>query len=106
MKLSKVGSLLIRLIKMTTNIEKTVLDKFRKLSTEKQQDVLQFLDLIEQDVSEKPTTLERKEAKEILQRSKKRSRSNVSKSVNELWSDFNKVKDQIASEFEDQKFKY
>ncbi|MEA5535528.1 hypothetical protein [Crocosphaera sp. XPORK-15E] len=85
---------------MITNIEKTVLDKFRKLSTEKQQDVLEFLDLIEQDVSEQPTNLEGKEAKEILQRAKERAQSNVSKSVDELWDDFNQVKDQIASEFE------
>ncbi len=85
---------------MITNIEKTFLEKFRKLSTEKQKDVLDFLDLIEQDVSEKNINLERKEAKDILQRAKKRAQSNVSKSIDELWSDFNQVKDQITSEFE------
>ncbi|WP_107668664.1 hypothetical protein [Cyanothece sp. BG0011] len=42
---------------------------------------------------------ERKEAKAILQRAKKHAQSNVSKSFNELWSDFNQVKDQIASGF-------
>ncbi|MEA5511109.1 hypothetical protein VB715_15145 [Crocosphaera sp. UHCC 0190] len=85
---------------MITNIEKTVLDKFRKLSNEKQKDVLEFLDLIEQDVSEKATNLDREEATAILKRAKERTQSNVSKSVDELWNDFNQVKDQIASEFE------
>ncbi|MDJ0660008.1 MAG: hypothetical protein QNJ42_11045 [Crocosphaera sp.] len=46
------------------------------------------------DVKEK----QRQQAKAILQRSKERAKSNVSKSVDELWSDFNQVKNQIASE--------
>ncbi|ACK64813.1 conserved hypothetical protein [Rippkaea orientalis PCC 8801] len=88
---------------MITNIEKTILEKFRKLSLEQQKDVLEFLDLIEKNTSEKDINLERKQAKAILQRAKERSQSNISKSVDELWTDFNQVKDQISSEFENQK---
>ena len=50
------------------------------------------------DIKEK----EEKQAQEILERAKERANSNVSKSVDELWSDFNQVKDKIASEFENQ----
>ncbi len=42
---------------------------------------------------------QRQQAKAILQTAKERAKSNVSKSVDELWSHFNQVKDQIASEF-------
>ncbi|MDJ0732181.1 MAG: hypothetical protein QNJ33_19565 [Crocosphaera sp.] len=87
-------------IELSPSRQQTFLEKFDKLSNEQQKDVLEFLDIIDEDVSETPTNLERKEAKEILQRAKERAKSNVSKSVDELWSDFNQVKDKIASEFE------
>ncbi len=87
-------------IELSPSVQQTFLEKFDKLSTEQQKDVLEFLDIIGGDVSETPKNLERKQAKEILQRAKERAKSNVSKLVDELWSDFNQVKDQIASEFE------
>lgn len=87
-------------IELSPSVQQTFLEKFDKLSTEQQKDVLEFLDIIGEDVSETPKNLETKEAKAILQRAKKRAKSNVSKSVDQLWSDFNHVKDQITSEFE------
>ena len=49
-----------------TNLEQVVINKFRNLSVEKQEDVLQFLDLIQQDFSDKPTLIEVTQAREIL----------------------------------------
>ncbi|MDV2998772.1 MAG: hypothetical protein N5P05_000378 [Chroococcopsis gigantea SAG 12.99] len=40
-----------------TNLEQVLIHKFRNLSVEKQEDVLQFLDLIQEDLSEKPTLM-------------------------------------------------
>ncbi|MDJ0579523.1 hypothetical protein [Crocosphaera sp.] len=48
------------------------------------------------DNSDDITEKERQKAKAILQRSKKHAQSNISKSVDELWSDFNKVKGIIS----------
>ncbi len=51
------------------------------------------------DITEK-TEKQRQQAKVILQTAKERAKSNTSKSVDELWSNFNQVKEKIASEFE------
>ncbi len=48
------------------------------------------------DNSDDITEKERQKAKAILQRAKKHDQSNISKSVDELWSDFNQVKDIIS----------
>lgn len=84
------------------NLEQTVLEKFRQLSVEKQGDVLQFLDLIEQDISAKPTDAELKQASDILNRAKQRARSNPPQSAEQLWAEFNQVKNAIAEDFENQ----
>lgn len=83
-----------------TNLEQTVLDRFRKLSVEKQGDVLEFLNLIEQDFSNKSTDAEREEAKRILEVAKQKAMSNSPKSAQELWSDFHEAKRTIADEYE------
>ncbi len=49
------------------------------------------------DNSDDITEKDRQQAKAILQRAKKHAQSNISKSVYELWSDFNQVKYQISS---------
>ena len=85
---------------MITNLEQTVLEKFRQLSVEKQEDVLHFLDLIQQDLLKKPTDAEVKEARKILSRAKQRAMSNSPKSAQELWTDFNRVKNALAEEYE------
>lgn len=56
---------------MSAKLEQTVLETFRNLSVEKQKDVLQFLDLIQQDLPEKQTDEEIKQAREILNKAKK-----------------------------------
>ena len=56
-----------------TNLEQVVINKFRNLSVEKQEDVLQFLDLIQQDLSDKPTLTEVTQAREILDRARQRA---------------------------------
>ncbi|GEM_PF-6154572 len=88
---------------MIANIEEVVIQKFRQLSVEKQDDVLQFINLIEQDVSAKPTKQEIKEAREILNRAKKRALANPEKSLSQLWDEFNQVKNTIAQEYETNK---
>ncbi len=85
-------------IELSPSVQQTFLEKFDNLSNEQQKDVLEFLDMIGQDVLGKPTNLERKEAKAILERAKKQAQSNVSKSVDQLLTDFNEVKNQIALE--------
>jgi hypothetical protein len=85
---------------MINNLEQTVLEKFRQLSQEKQADVLQFLDLIEQDISTKPTDAELKLAKDILSRAKQRAVSISPQSAQQLWAKFNQVKMEIATDFE------
>jgi len=50
-----------------------VINKFRNFSVEKQEDVLQFLDLIQQDLSDKQTLTEVTQAREILDRARQRA---------------------------------
>lgn len=83
-----------------TNLEQVVINKFRNLSVEKQEDVLQFLDLIQQDFSNKPTLIEVTQAREILDGARQRALANPQKPVSQLWNDFNQVKDAIAEEYE------
>ena len=77
-----------------------VINKFRNLSVEKQEDVLQFLDLIQQDFSDKPTLIEVTQAREILDGARQRALANPQKPASQLWDDFNQVKDTIAEEYE------
>lgn len=83
-----------------TNLEQVVINKFRNLSVEKQEDVLQFLDLIQQDLSDKPTLMEVTQAREIRDRARQRALANPQKSASQLWDEFNQVKDSIAEEYE------
>lgn len=83
-----------------TNLEQVVINKFRNLSVEKQEDVLQFLDLIQQDLSEKPTLMEVTQAREILDKARQRALANPQKPSSQLWDEFNQVKDAIAEEYE------
>jgi hypothetical protein len=84
---------------MITNIEQTLLDKFRQLSQQKQQDVLQFLNLIQPDINPKTTNEELSQAKEILMRAKNRALSTPQKSAQQLWSEFNEIKNDIAQQY-------
>ena len=85
---------------MMPNLEQTVLEKFRQLSREKQWDVLQFLDLIGQDLDAQPTDAKLQEASDILNRAKQRARSNSPQSAQQLWAEFNQAKNAIADDFE------
>ena len=85
---------------MAANLEKAVISKFRNLSTEKQEDVLQFLELIQPDLSEKFTITEVEQAKEIRDRAKKRALANSRKSSSELWDEFNEIKGAISEEYD------
>jgi hypothetical protein len=82
------------------NLEQTVLEKFRQLSLDKQEDVLQFLELIGQDIPLKPTDTEVKEARDILNRAKQRAMSYPPQSPQQLWLKLNHVKNAIADDFE------
>lgn len=83
-----------------TNLERIVIHKFRKLSPEKQEDVLDFLDLMQQDLQEKITDKEVKQAREILNRAQKRALASPHKSASQLWDDFSHIKNSIAEEYE------
>lgn len=82
------------------NIEETIINKIRNLSVEKQKDVLQFLDLIDEDLSKKATTGEIEQAREILDRAKKRALTSSVKSESQLWNEFNQAKSSIAESYE------
>ena len=77
-----------------------MINKFRNLSVEKQEDVLQFLDLIQQDFSDKPTLIEVTQAREILDGARQRALANPQKPASQLWDEFNQVKDAIAEDYE------
>jgi hypothetical protein len=83
-----------------TNLEQVVINRFRNLSAEKQEDVLQFLDLIQQDLSDKPTLIEVTQAREILDGARQRALANPQKPASQLWDNFNQMKDTIAEEYE------
>jgi len=83
-----------------TNLEQVVINKFRNLSVEKQEDVLQFLDLIQQDFSDKATLIKVTQAREILDGARQRALANPQKPASQLWDEFNQVKDTIAEEYE------
>jgi cell division septum initiation protein DivIVA len=82
------------------NLEHIIISKLRKLSIEKQEDVLQFLDLIEEDLSGKQTTAEIEQANEILERAKRRALKSPLKSPSQLWNEFNQAKSSIYEAYE------
>ncbi|WP_013324178.1 hypothetical protein [Gloeothece verrucosa] len=84
------------------NLEQQVLETFRKLSVEKQNDVLEFLELIEQEPAKDPTDEELRKAREIINKAKQRARSSAAKSAPELWKEFNQIKNLIADQYEDE----
>ena len=77
-----------------------VINKFRNFSVEKQEDVLQFLDLSQQDLSDKQTLTEVTQAREILDRARQRAWVSPQKSASQLWDEFNQVKDAISSQYQ------
>jgi len=85
---------------MTTNLEKTVLQKFRQLSKEHQKDILDLLDLMANDSSESPTELETENARRILSSAKQKAKSAPLKPSEELWGEFNRIKNRIAEDYE------
>ncbi|MGK7930769.1 MAG: hypothetical protein AB4041_04970 [Microcystaceae cyanobacterium] len=82
------------------NLEQIIINKIRSLSLEKQEDVLQFLDLIDEDLSKTITPSEIEQAKEILDRAKRRALDSPSKSPSQLWNEFNQAKSSISEEYE------
>ena len=84
------------------NLEQIIINKLRKLSVEKQEEVLRFLDLIEQDLSEKPTPSEIEQAQAILARAKTRALNSAMKSPSQLWNEFDQAKISIAKEYKNQ----
>ncbi len=58
------------------------------------------MDLIEEDLSEKSTSSEIEQAKEILDRAKRRAFKSPIKSPSQLWNEFNQAKNFIAEAYE------
>jgi hypothetical protein len=87
---------------MTANLEQTVLEKFRKLSVEKQKDILDLLDFMESGLSESPTDLEVENAKKTLNAAKEKAQSTPPQPSVELWGEFNRIKTLIAEDYENQ----
>lgn len=83
------------------NLEQAVLDRFRQLSLEKQQEVLRFLELLQQDSNTQPIEAEAKTINEIISKGLKRAISAPSKSTQEIWSEFVQVKNKIANQYEE-----
>lgn len=87
---------------MTANLEQTVLEKFRKLSVEKQKDILDLLDFMESGLSASPTDLEVENARKTLNAAKEKAQSAPPQPATELWGEFNRIKTLIAEDYENQ----
>ncbi|WP_013335123.1 hypothetical protein [Gloeothece verrucosa] len=83
-----------------TELEQTILSKLRQLSVEKQQEVLHFLDFLQQGLKTPPTEEESQIVNEIIALSLKRAMVTPSKSTQEIWDEFERVKNKIAVEYE------
>ena len=88
---------------MTINLEQTVLEKFRQLSREQQKDILELLDIMANNISDSPTNLEIKNAREILSSAKTKAKSTPPRPSEELWGEFNRIKNLIAEDYENKR---
>lgn len=86
---------------MISNLEQVVLDQFRQLSLEKQQELLQFLEILQQGVNAQSPEAEAKTVNDIISKGLKRAMFAPSKSTQEIWSEFAKMKDKIANQYEE-----
>jgi hypothetical protein len=81
------------------NPEETVLTTFRQLPKEKQQEVLDFLAII-QDISPLPPTKEELEqANQIITRGLQRARTTPPKLPQQIWSEFEEVVAKISAQY-------
>lgn len=81
------------------NLEETVLTTFRQLPLEKQQEVLDFLEII-QDISPlPPTKQELEQANQIITRGLQRARSAPPKPPQQIWSEFEQVVAKISAQY-------
>lgn len=84
-----------------TELEQTILKKLRQLSLEKQQAVLHFLNLLQQDLKTPPTEEENQIVNEVISRGLKRAIFTPSKSTEEIWAEFERVKTKIAEQYDE-----
>ncbi|MEG3439059.1 hypothetical protein V0288_18180 [Pannus brasiliensis CCIBt3594] len=82
-----------------SNLEQLTIDTFRGLSPEKREEVLQFLDLLEPDIFQKPTAGEVRRAREILERATKRAIAESPQSPFQLFDEFNRIKKAIQEDY-------
>jgi hypothetical protein len=84
------------------NLEQTVLETFRKLSPGKQQEVLEFLTLLEQSSQPSEATAEElAKAHQIITKGLERAKATPPLSSQEIWSKFEQVRGKISSQYQE-----
>jgi hypothetical protein len=78
-------------------IEQTLLEKLRELPPEKQQEVLQFVELLQQSQIAPPTEDELAKAKDIIARGLTRAMNTPPRPPEVIWAEFEAVRSRIAA---------
>lgn len=79
------------------SIEEAVLEKLRVLSPDKQQEVLNFVELLHEAKIQPLTESERQKADRIIARGLKRAMEAPPRPASEIWAEFEAVRARIAA---------
>ena len=83
------------------SIEEAVLEKLRVLSPDKQLEVLNFVELLQQAKVEPLTENERQKSDRIIARGLKRAMEAPPRPASEIWAEFEAVRARIAANWAD-----
>jgi hypothetical protein len=78
-------------------LEQFFLEKFRELSPYKQEEILKFLELLQQEKIESPTEKELSKAKEIIAIGLTRAMNKPTRPPELIWQEFEEVRARIAA---------
>ena len=78
-------------------LEQVFLEKFRELSPYKQEEILKFLELLQEDKIELPTEKELSKAKEIIAIGLTRAMNKPTRTHELIWKEFEEVRARIAA---------
>lgn len=85
-----------------TNLEQTVLETFRQLPPLKQQEVLEFLAILQQSPQPSSATAEELvQAHQIITKGLGRAKATPLKSSQEIWSEFEQVREKIHAQYQE-----
>ena len=78
------------------NLEQVVTEKFRDLRPNQQQDVLAFIEILQNQVISTPTEVELREADEIIARGIVRAQQASHQSPETIWQRFDMIRQRMA----------